>query len=103
MPDQELVRAIVLDALGALNQQRAVADRFSPARDTIVYGEDGALDSLELVTFIMEVEQRLEERLGASVALADDRAVSRRVSPFRSVPSFVDFIVSRLEERAHGG
>jgi acyl carrier protein len=100
MPNPETVRSIVLEALDAVNQQRPVASRFVPEGGTLLYGAGGVLDSLELVNLVIELEQRLDEQLGAVVTLADERAVSQQRSPFRSVPSLVDFVVSRLTEHA---
>ena len=102
-PDVETVRAMVVEALTEVNDQRPAASRFAPDADTVVYGAGGVLDSLELVNLVIALEQRLEEQCGAVVTLADERAVSQKHSPFRSVPSLVAFVVSRLNERAAGG
>ena len=102
--ERDAVQAIVIEALSSIDGLRPPARRFirgGDVRRLAVYGAGGALDSLELVNFIVEVEQRLEERLGATVTLADERAVSGRLSPFRSVDAFVEFIVARLQEAAH--
>ena len=100
MSEEETVRTLVLEALNAVNQLRPVGNRFAVADDMLVYGGGGVLDSLELVHFVVDVEQRLEEQLGAVVTLADERAVSQKRSPFRSVGSFVDFVIGRLAEGA---
>src|SRR5438046_960670 len=100
MADRAIVLALVIDALSATSRQRPPGRQFDVTADTIVYGAGGALDSLELVNLVVEVEQRLDEQLGVVVTLADERAVSMKRSPFRSVPSFVDFIVVRMDEGA---
>ncbi len=100
MTDKEIVRAIVIDSLRGLSEQRQPARRFEVSADCGVYGAGGALDSLELVNFVVEVEQRLEEQLGVVITLADERAVSEKRSPFRNVSSFVDFIIVRMDEHA---
>ena len=58
------VRAIVLEALKAVNEQRPAASRFASSDDTLLYGAGGVLDSLDLVNLVIELEQRLEEQLG---------------------------------------
>jgi acyl carrier protein len=100
MIDREQVRSIVVDALQSVIQQRPAAQRLVPGDQTQVYGAGGMLDSLELVNLVIELEQRLEEQFSAVVTLADERAVSQQQSPFRSVPSLVDLVVSRLDEAA---
>lgn len=62
----------------------------------LLYGEGGFLDSLGLVTVLLEVERLVEERYGVSITLADDRALSSRASPFRSVDSLAAYVHDRV-------
>jgi len=55
-------------------------------------GHDSPLDSIGLVTLIVDVEQRLLTDFDLSVTLASEKAMSRRHSPFRTVGSFADYI-----------
>ena len=64
-----------------------------------VFLKASSLDSLGLVTLITDVEQRLEEEYDIALTLADDRAVSQRNSPFRSVQSLADYIALLIEEQ----
>jgi hypothetical protein len=41
---------------------------------------------------VTEIEERLEEEKGITVTLADERAMSRRASPFRTLASLVDYL-----------
>ena len=100
--DKERVRALVIDALRSVMGHRTDAQQLALGDEESVYGVAGVLDSLELVNLVIELEQRLEDEFSAVVTLADDRAVSQKQSPFRSVPSLVDLLVSRLDEVAGG-
>jgi acyl carrier protein len=76
-------------------------DRSNPAQlgdDTRLIGRKGVLDSMGLVTLIVDVEQRLEEEHDIVVVLADERAMSQKHSPFRSVGSLADYICQLVEE-----
>jgi acyl carrier protein len=96
----EMVISCVQDVIAMRNGEAAVA---SPVgEDTRLIGREAALDSLGLVSVIVEVEQRLEERYRLTLILADERAMSQRHSPFRSVRSLTDYICQRLEEAGHG-
>ena len=71
---------------------------------TSLIGRGSVLDSLDLVTLVIDVEQRLEQDYHLSFALADDRAMSQRNSPFRTVESLTDYIMKLIdEERQSGG
>ena len=66
--------------------------------DTFLFAEPRAvLDSLGLVELLVDVEQRLEEEYGVSITINDDRAVSQKKSPFRTIGSLVDYILSSFE------
>ena len=66
--------------------------------DTVLVGKDAVLDSLGVVSLIVEVEQRVEGEHGASVTLANDKAMSARNSPFRTVGVLTDHLVSMVAE-----
>lgn len=50
-----------------------------------------------LVGLILEIEQMLEEDLGLSIVLADERALAERRSPFRDVSALADYILELLD------
>jgi acyl carrier protein len=66
--------------------------------DTVLVGKDAVLDSLGVVSLIVEVEQRVEEAHGVSVTLANDRAMSQRNSPFRTIGVLTDHLLSMVAE-----
>ncbi|HET7541719.1 MAG TPA: hypothetical protein VFK05_17715 [Polyangiaceae bacterium] len=83
---QEVFAQTGLDAPAALNE------------DTVLVGKDAVLDSLGVVSLIVEVEQRVEGEHGASVTLANDKAMSQRNSPFRTVGVLTDHVVAMVAE-----
>lgn len=87
-----LVRSALTDALREKGRD-APAD-LGP--DTEIFGGTALLDSLGLVTMVMELENRLEEEHQVTVVLASDRAMSRRSSPFRTMGALVDYIEAQL-------
>ena len=68
--------------------------------DTRLIGRAGVLDSMGLVTLIVDVEQRLEEEHDTVVVIADERAMSQSHSPFRSVGSLADYVCQLVKEEA---
>jgi hypothetical protein len=66
--------------------------------DTVLVGKDAVLDSLGVVSLIVEVEQRVESGHGVSVTLANDKAMSQRNSPFRTVAVLTDHVLSMVAE-----
>lgn len=89
--------------LSSLEDVLAMADGHAPGamgEETYLIGRDAVLDSMGLVTLIVDVEQRLEEEYGIVLVLADERAMSQKHSPFRSVRSLTDYICRLMEEQS---
>jgi len=66
--------------------------------ETVLLGEGGAVDSLGLVRLVMTVERQVEDDFGVPLSLTDEKAMSQRNSPFRSVGALTAYIVSCLPQ-----
>ena len=100
MIDTEKVLQAVFEAIDEINEQRPEKEPLIKSADTVLFGESGTLDSLELVNLIVTVEQCLEDAFGASLALADEKAMSMKNSPFRSVKTLAEYAASLMAEDA---
>ncbi len=87
---------LIIDTANELGEDEIGIDG-ELTEDTILFGKDGALDSMGLVTLIVAVEQAIEDRYDASAGLADEKAMSQARSPYRSVASLADYAVSQIE------
>jgi len=65
---------------------------------TRLIGSSSILDSMDLVQFIVEVEQFLDEDYGIEIQLASEKAMSRRNSPFINLKSMHDFILEETND-----
>ena len=92
------VRAIVFRALEALNRELPEADRVPVSPDTMLLGEMAVLDSLSLVSVILDVEAGIETDFGRALSLTDDRAMRQQASPFADVKSLSKYILLLLSE-----
>ena len=88
----------VFAALTEFNQ--AEGTKVPVAEGTVLLGEGGAVDSLGLVRLVMAVERKVEDDFGRAVSLTDEKAMSQRNSPFRSVGALIEYLVSLLGEPA---
>lgn len=82
---------IVMDAMDRLNLSREPSDQLNVSPEAPIFGADSRLDSLGLVSLLIEVEEGLRDN-GWDVSLSDERAISQKHSPFRSVPALVEYI-----------
>lgn len=97
---QEEMLNLVIECVEQLEDMQGITPPPDIDVSTALYGENGFLDSMALVTFIVSVEQAIDDKFGISIALADSRAMSQRQSPFRNVGSLVDYIISLQTAKA---
>jgi acyl carrier protein len=93
----EAVREVVLQAMRLANLAREEGLRLEVAPDAPIFGADSPLDSLGLVALLLDIEDGLRA-IGCDVVLGDERAMSQRRSPFRSVRSLVGYITGSARE-----
>jgi acyl carrier protein len=102
-PSQETLLRLVVDGLRDVltMSERPVPELLDPT--TSLIGKQAVLDSLALVTLIVDLEQRIEEEYDVAITLADDRAMSQKHSPFRTVGSLTAYIDQLLAEELGNG
>lgn len=91
---------VVLAAAEELNPDLPRKIAVDAEENAPLYGNTGVLDSLGLVSLVAAVEEGIQMQFGAAITLADERAVSQRESPFRTIGTLVDYIENRLAESA---
>lgn len=93
----EKIETIIITVLQELGEELENESLENPTAQTRLFGGRGVLDSLALVSFITDLEDAIDEELGQSVVLADERAMSQKTSPFRSVETLRDYIAGLLD------
>jgi len=67
--------------------------------ETRLFGPNGILDSLKLVNVVLDAEQQINDNYNLAISLADDRSVSQERSPFRTIASLADYILTVAAEQ----
>ena len=99
MIDRTLALEIVLSALKDAVDQNG-GDTSGVTDETVIVGPGAVIDSIGVVSLIVDIEQRLEMDHQVSVTLANDRAMSQRNSPFRTAAVLADHILTTEREGA---
>lgn len=98
MTQNEKITQLIFDAIDDINAQLSKEQQLEKSIDTALYGEEGKLDSLGLVNFIVAVEQKIQDELGLNITLATEKAMSQKNSPFKSVQSLLSYLTLLLGE-----
>lgn len=64
--------------------------------DTRLFGEN--LDSMGIVFLVTDLESRVSEEFDVDLTLADERAMSQKTSPFRSVKTLAKYTSTLIDE-----
>jgi acyl carrier protein len=94
----------VMGSLQAILDEKETSPVDSIDESTNLIGRQSVLDSLGLVNLLVDLEQKIEEKYECLITLADERAMSQKSSPFRTVQSLTDYVCMLINEaRQHVG
>ncbi len=96
---QEEIKQVVLSTFKQVIQDTEKTYEGTIDENTPIMGPDSPFDSVDLVTFIVAIEQVLEDDWNISVTLADDRAMSQEASPFKNIGSISSYIGILVNEQ----
>ena len=90
--NEKKVTELILDAIEDYNDQVNEEKKLPRSSDIELFSREGLLDSLGLVNFIICIEERIEEYVGESITIADEKAMSQKNSPFKSVKTLAKYL-----------
>ena len=96
---KELVSLIIVQA-EELNEGLKIQIDVAAGENAALFGEGGVLKSIELVNLIVAVEQAVEDKFDVFLTLADEKAMSQRRSPFKTIGALAAYIEKRMQEEA---
>jgi acyl carrier protein len=97
-PEAEQIERVVIESVRQLAEDFEIDALRQADGRSVLYGEGGPLDSMALVNLIADLEEAVDAEWGCSIALADERAMSARRSPFRDVASLCEAVAERLAQ-----
>ena len=89
----------VYKSIDEVNSQMSKDEQLIKSPDTVLYGESSLIDSIGLINIIVTVEQNIEDDFEKSITLADQKAMSQKQSPFKTVESLAKYIQILIEEK----
>ena len=92
------IENLIINAIKEINEQLPQEQQLGQSTKTVLFGKDGKLDSLGLVTLLVIIEQNIEDEFDVSITIADERAFSQKRSPFRTIGTLADYIDMLLRE-----
>ena len=97
---RDKIRTLILNRLRLLGSEMGKPELAQATDETHLLGGQSPLDSIGLVTLIADLEGDIQREFGRSVTLADEKAMSRTLSPFRKVGTLVVYVEEKLGNQA---
>lgn len=87
---------LVLEVVKEVGEDRENKALVEATEDTLLFGEN--LDSMGIVFLVTDLEEKISDEIGVDIILADERAMSQRTSPFRSVKTLAKYTQILIDE-----
>lgn len=94
-----IVDMVIVSAQDVMAMNGVDSEQTEISEEIRLIGHESILDSLGLVSLVVEVEQHLADDLEVTLILADERAMSQKRSPFRSIGALADYICDLVTEQ----
>lgn len=88
---------LVLDAVKEVGHDQNNQALIAANEDTLLFGKN--LDSMGIVFLVTNLEDNISSQLNVDIVLADERAMSQKTSPFRSVKLLAEYTQTLIEEK----
>jgi hypothetical protein len=89
-------------AVDSMNAELPPDRQLSKTPATRLLGPQSVLDSLHLVSLLISIEREIEDMFGVAPTLANERALSMKESPFRTIESLASYIEVLISEAQNG-
>lgn len=96
--EKQVVSDIVKSAVEEANSTLPPDGRLEISASTLLTGDGGALSSLGVISFILAVEEKVNETLATEIMLFDESLIADPHGPFRTVGTLVDHVHSALQK-----
>ena len=97
MTNHERIEKAIYIAVDKVNKQLPGGVKLDKSPDAVLYGKSGVLESLDFVTFIMEIEEQVQEEFGVDLMITDENLLSKEKSPFSTLGTLTEYLAEVLE------
>jgi D-alanine--poly(phosphoribitol) ligase subunit 2 len=89
--DDSIIK-LVYGVIDEVNMDLPKTKKLKKSLETQLYGDKSEIDSLSLVNIVVLTEQKIEDEFNTTINLADEKAMSQKNSPYKTIATFVEYI-----------
>ena len=94
---KDKIENMIMESIKEIGQDTGNSSLQSPTLETKLFGQEGAMDSLTLVTLIAMIEEKISQELNEDIIIADEKAMSQSRSPFLTGQTLSDYIQTLIK------
>ena len=91
------VKKIVIDSLMSVLDENGIKN-ISVNDNTEIFGSKSIIDSLQLISLIVKIEEDVYDQVGKEIIVVDEDAVIVGNSPFQTVKSLTEFVYKKISK-----
>ena len=91
------VKKIVIDSLMSVLDENGIKN-ISVNDNTEIFGSKSIIDSLQLISLIVKIEEDVYDQVGKEIIVVDEAAVIIGNSPFQTVKSLTEFVYKKISK-----
>mgnify|MGYP006219013021 FL=1 len=91
------VKKIVIDSLVSVLDENGIKN-ICVDDNTEIFGSKSIIDSLQLISLIVKIEEDVFDQVGKEIIVVDEAAVIVGNSPFQTVKSLTEFVYKKISE-----
>ena len=96
MTTKKAIINLIYEVIESTNSMNYPEIQIKKSLDTIILGEGSDLDSLGLITFIVELEQKISETYNISFVLLDEELLQDTSGPYSNVIKLAMYIREKI-------
>ncbi len=90
------IAALIFEVIDDVNGQLPIADKMEKLPETVIVGEEGVLDSLGVINFLVSLEEKIVAGTGQSVSLLREELLNSEDGTLHTVANIERYIMKNL-------
>ena len=95
--DEIFIENLIYEVIEEHNQLNPKELQLKKSSETILAGNNGKLDSLGLINFLVEVESNLQQNLERNISIIDETLLVNAEGPYKNIQTLTVFILSKVK------
>ena len=92
-----LIEKIIYDVIEEHNKLNPTELHLEKSSKTNLLGQDGILDSLGFINFLIEVESSLQEKVSKNISIIDESLFEDIDGPYKNIKTLREFIFEKIK------